>query len=246
MAYQYQVNLGVAGGVPGQAATPGQSIYTPKTYLAAPEYTGADSAVHAGVKAGTFVWTVTPAVVSAGISALHSAAQGFGNVPYDTPYYPNDGDYYSASAAGNPPTYSAPPVDGAASFSSYAYVTNEMQKVGNDPKLPLGLVERVVDVPNYDVLTGYSDKVPPYGAVTVAVKGDYFVELDKCFNSAGAAATSVPAGATVYADSQGKVVAAADSANAAMAAAGYAETSFRVVDGGSAGEVVIITNWTIG
>ena len=36
MAYQYQVNLGVAGGVPGQAATPGQSIYTPKTYLAAP------------------------------------------------------------------------------------------------------------------------------------------------------------------------------------------------------------------
>jgi len=158
MALQSSVGLYAPVAVPGQAATPNQSVYTPLTYLADATY---------GVKVGCFVW-------------LNS--------------------------------------DGEASNTQVAST------------LPLGLAERVLDAPNYDITSAGTDTVPPTQPVTVAVKGDYYVKT----------LTSATVGQAVFAMLDGTVKTDASGATVTNGI----ETSWRVKTAGSANDTILISNWS--
>lgn len=158
MALQSSVGLYAPVAVPGQAATPNQSIYTAKTYLADDTY---------GVKVGQFVWIDS---------------------------------------------------DGNASNTQVAST------------LPLGLAERVIDVPNYTVTSEGTMVVPPTMPVTVAVKGDYYVKT----------LTSATVGQAVFAMTDGTVKTDASGATVS----GGIETSWRVKTAGSANDIILISNWS--
>ena len=158
MALQTSVNLYAPVAVPGQAATPNQSVYTPLTYLA-----DATDGVHVG----RFVW-------------LNS--------------------------------------DGEASNTQVAST------------LPLGLAERVLDVPNYDVASAGTDLVPPTHPVTVAVKGDYYVVT----------ATAATVGQAVFAMGDGTV----KTDDSGETVSGGIETSWRVKTAGDANGIILISNWS--
>ena len=155
MALQSSVGLYAPVAVPGQAATPNQSIYTAKTYLADNTY---------GVKVGQFVWIDS---------------------------------------------------DGNASNTQVAST------------LPLGLAERVIDVPNYTVTSEGTMVVPPTMPVTVAV---YYVKT----------LTSATVGQAVFAMTDGTVKTDASGATVS----GGIETSWRVKTAGSANDVILISNWS--
>ena len=157
MALQSSVGLYAPVAVPGQAATPNQSIYTAKTYLADDTY---------GVKVGQFVWIDS---------------------------------------------------DGNASNTQVAST------------LPLGLAERVLDAPNYNITSAGSMVVPPTNPVTVAVKGDYWVKT----------LTSATVGQAVFAMLDGTVK---TDASGATVTDGI-ETSWRVKTAGSANDMILISNW---
>jgi len=158
MALQSSVDLYAPVAVPGQAATPNQSVYTPLTYLA-------DATD--GVAVGQFVW-------------LNS--------------------------------------DGEASNTQVAST------------LPLGLAERVLDAPNYDITSVGTPVVPPTHPVTVAVKGDYYVQT----------LTSATVGQAVFAMLDGTVKTDASGATVTNGI----ETSWRVKTAGSANDIILISNWS--
>ena len=158
MALQSSVALYAPVAVPGQAATPDQSIYTAKTYLA--DDTN-------GVTVGQFVW-------------LDS--------------------------------------DGNASNTQVAST------------LPLGLAERVLDVPNYTVTSEGTMVVPPTMPVIVAVKGDYYVKT----------LTAATVGQAVFAMLDGTVKTAASGSSVTDGI----ETSWRVKTASSANDIILISNWS--
>ena len=158
MALQTSVVTAAPVAVPGMAATPDQSVYTPLNYLA--DDTN-------GVHVGRFVWIDS---------------------------------------------------DGNASNTQVAST------------LPLGFAERVVDAPNYAVTSDGSDVVPPTHPVTVAVKGDYYVQT----------LTAATVGQAVFAMTDGTVKTDASGATVT----GGIETSWRVKTAGSANDVIIISNWS--
>lgn len=162
-----QIGIKAAVAVPGQAATPSQSVYTPVTYLAG----------EGGCKAGTFVWP--------------------------------DADREGFAVQANPNT--------------------------SDPAAvrPLGLVERVLDVPNYDVTSQATDIVPENQALTIAVRGDYYVKLP---SDAGDAT----AGQAVFVKNDDGTI---KGAAAGTSVDGYAETSWRFVQNCTAGDTALISNW---
>ena len=157
MALQSSVGLYAPVAVPGQAATPNQSVYTAKTYLA--DDTN-------GVTVGQFVWIDS---------------------------------------------------DGNASNTQVAST------------LPLGLAERVLDVPYYTVTSEGTMVVPPTMPVTVAVKGDYYVKT----------LTAATVGQAVFAMLDGTVKTAASGSSVTDGI----ETSWRVKSAGSANDIILISNW---
>ena len=155
---QSQVNIDLAAAVPGQKATPDQSIYTPNNFVAG----------KSGTRVGTFCWI--------------------------------DGSNPGA-------------VDSTTS--------------GSDA--PLGFVERVISTYMYDVTESGTLTVPIGQAVTVAVRGDYWVQTTE-------AAT---VGGQVYVDkTTGKILAAAGGNG--IACPGWV---FRTA--GNADDMVIISNWGV-
>ena len=157
MALQSSVDLYAPVAVPGQAATPDQSIYTPQTFLA--DDTN-------GVTVGQFVWIDS---------------------------------------------------DGNASNTQVAST------------LPLGLAERVLDAPNYNITSAGSMVVLPTNPVTVAVKGDYWVKT----------LTSATVGQAVFAMLDGTIKTDASGATVTNGI----ETSWRVKTTGSANDMILISNW---
>lgn len=92
---------------------------------------------------------------------------------------------------------------------------------------PLGFVERVINAPNFAPLDDGTLIIPEGYPLTVAVKGDYWVE----------AAATVTAGTAVYVDkTNGKIYGSAATNN--IAASGW---TFKTA--ASTGEMVIISNW---
>lgn len=154
---QSQVYTDMAAAVPGQKATPDQSIYTPINYLAD----------EAGVLAGTFCWASSTAGVATGATAGTEA--------------------------------------------------------------PLGFVERVISAFMYDVTESGTLAVPAGQAVTIAVRGDYWVQTTE----------TAAVGGQVYVDkTNGKILAAAGSN-------GIACPGWVFKTAGSANEMVIISNWGV-
>ena len=157
MPLQTAVNMDIALAVPGQKATPDQSVYTPINYVADEN----------GVQMGTFCWAATTAGVA------------------------------TATTTGTNP--------------------------------PLGFVERVISTYIYNVKDGATMTVPEGQALTIAVRGDYYVQTSE-------AAT---VGGQVYVDkTNGKILAAAGSNG--IAAPGWV---FKTA--GSANDMVIISNWSV-
>ena len=95
--------------------------------------------------------------------------------------------------------------------------------------LPLGLAERVLDVPNYTVTSEGTMVVPPTMPVTVAVKGDYYVKT----------LTAATVGQAVFAMLDGTVKTAASGSSVTDGI----ETSWRVKTAGSANDIILISNW---
>lgn len=156
MALQTSVVTAAPVAVPGMAATPDQSIYTPLNYLA-------DAS---GVVAGTFVWL------------------------------DSDGNLTNTQVAST---------------------------------LPVGLVERVLNYPIYNITADGDNTVPASYPVTCAVKGDYYVVT----------ATAATVGQAVFAMTDGTIKTDASGATVT----GGIETSWRVKTAGSADDVILISNW---
>lgn len=90
---------------------------------------------------------------------------------------------------------------------------------------PLGFVERVVSFA-LDSDSDASVLVPQYGALTVAVKGDYYV----------ATTEAATVGGSVYVDkTNGKILAAAGTNGI--------DTGWKFKTAGAANDIVIISNW---
>lgn len=155
---QSQVNTDLAAAVPGQKATPDQSIYTPNNFVAGQN----------GTQVGTFCWI--------------------------------DGSNPGA-------------VDGTTS--------------GADA--PLGFVERVISTYMYDVTESGTLTVPAGQAVTVAVRGDYWVQTTE----------SATVGGQVYVDKTNGNILSAVGSNG-IACPGWV---FRTA--GDADDMVIISNWGV-
>lgn len=157
MSLQTKVFIDVALAVPGQKATPDQSVYTPINYVA-------DAA---GVQAGTFCW----ASATAGVATATTT--------------------------------------------------------GTDA--PLGFVERVVSTFLYNALDSATMTIPEGQGLSVAVRGDYYVE----------ASETAAVGGQVFVDkTNGKILAAAGENG--IAAPGWV---FKTA--GVAGDMVIISNWSV-
>ena len=157
MPLQTAVNLDIALAVPGQKATPDQSVYTPINYVAD----------ESGVQMGTFCWAAT----TAGVATATTTGTG----------------------------------------------------------APLGFVERVISTYIYDVKDGATMTVPEGQALTIAVRGDYYVQTSE-------AAT---VGGQVYVDkTNGKILAAAGSN-------GIAAPGWVFKPAGAANDMVIISNWSV-
>jgi len=91
---------------------------------------------------------------------------------------------------------------------------------------PLGFVERVINSFNYDVTSAGTLVVPQGGALTIAVKGDYYV----------AAPETVDIGDTVYCnDTTGAVTDSSDSDKL--------DTGWVYKTAGAKDDMVIISNW---
>lgn len=155
---QSQVNTDLAAAVPGQKATPDQSIYTPNNFVA-----GQD-----GAQVGTFCW----------INGSNPGA-----------------------------------VDSTTS--------------GSDA--PLGFVERVISTYMYDVTESGTLTVPAGQAVTVAVRGDYWVQTTE----------TATVGGQVYVDKTNGSILSAVGSNG-IACPGWV---FRTA--GNADDMVIISNWGV-
>lgn len=155
---QSQVNTDLAAAVPGQKATPDQSIYTPNNFVAGQN----------GTQVGTFCWI--------------------------------DGSNPGA-------------VDSTTS--------------GSDA--PLGFVERVISTYMYDVTESGTLTVPAGQAVTVAVRGDYWVQTTE---------TAI-VGGQVYVDKTNGNILSAVGSNG-IACPGWV---FRTA--GNADDMVIISNWGV-
>ena len=155
---QSQVNTDLAAAVPGQKATPNQSIYTPNNFVAG----------QGGAQVGTFCWP--------------------------------DGSNPGA-------------VDSTTS--------------GADA--PLGFVERVISTYMYDVTKSGTLTVPAGQAVTVAVRGDYWVQTTE----------TATVGGQVYVDKTNGNILSAVGSNG-IACPGWV---FRTA--GNADDMVIISNWGV-
>lgn len=153
MALQSQVYTSYAVAVPGDKATPDQSIYTSFNFLV-----GED----AGINVGQFVFR-------------DAATQGV-----------------AMATSGTAQTL-------------------------------LGFVERVINYPNYNVASEGTLTVPKGYALTIAVRGDYYV----------AAPATVAIGDAVTVDETGAIV-----------SGGAINTGWSYKTAGDAGDIVIISNWT--
>lgn len=102
--------------------------------------------------------------------------------------------------------------------------TNPNYVVAGGTGAPLGFMERVQNYKYYDITDEGTLVIPNGAEVNVAVKGDFFVQAD----------ASCDAGDTVYANTS-------NGAATMTSGAGSVDTGFKVWNGGSQGDMVIIT-----
>lgn len=107
----------------------------------------------------------------------------------------------------------------------------ETQAVAAGSGAPLGLVQRNLSYPNWDVTSAGTLVVPAGSTLTVAILGDFWV----------VSTTDATVGQAVFAgETDGSI--STDDAGATVS--GSIETSWRVKKGGAAGEPIIISNWS--
>ena len=93
---------------------------------------------------------------------------------------------------------------------------------------PIGLVERNIVYPNYDILDDGTLVVPDGSTLTIGIRGDYWVVTS----------TAATGGQKVYANTADGSI-AADNAGATVA--GHVETAWSVETAGAAGELIMIS-----
>lgn len=104
--------------------------------------------------------------------------------------------------------------------------TYDNQAKNSGSGAPLGFVERVLDNYNYTIDSEGSLVVPQYGQLTVARKGDFYIQAD----------ATATIGASVYADI---------TTGAATLTSGdnTVDTGYVVMTAGVSGDLVIISNY---
>lgn len=94
---------------------------------------------------------------------------------------------------------------------------------------PLGIVERNLSYPQYDVREGASPVIAEGQTVMTAVRGDYYVTTT----------TTATVGQKVFALSNGAIATGAPNGQVS----GGLETDWVVVTAGAIGDTIIISNW---
>lgn len=125
--------------------------------------------------------------------------------------------------------------DGTVKVGAFAYAkagTDNTATVSGSGTV-LGLVERVITFPIYDVREEASVTVPKGYGVTIAVRGDYYVETT---------ATATVGDAVFASNTDGTIKTAA----AGSTQSGFTETPWRVKDileSGSSGGLILVSDW---
>lgn len=95
--------------------------------------------------------------------------------------------------------------------------------------VPLGIAERNLSYPQYDVTVGATLNIAEGQAVQIAVKGDYYVTTT----------TAATIGQKVFALADGTVATGATGGTVS----GGVETDWAVVTAGSVGDIILVSNW---
>lgn len=108
--------------------------------------------------------------------------------------------------------------------------TDKYKQVKNAGEVVKGFVQRVVNYPNYNLLSSGSLTVSAGSNMSVAVKGDFYA----------VSATAATVGQSVFAsETDGSI----KTGTASSTVSGYVETSWKVKKGGAIGELIVISNW---
>ncbi len=131
----------------------------------------------------------------------------------------------------NPVVYFCKPLKTSHAITSGVFVWADGDEVSSSGTgQPLGLAMALDPYFNTDILSGADNKIPENEYVSVCIKGDFFVTTS----------TACSAGDKVFANlSDGTVK--TDEADSTVENA--IETSFTVVTGGEADDVIVISNW---
>ena len=148
------------------------------------------------------------------------------------------GLYRAVGVAGDPATphqmeyyaLNLPADDDGVNVGNFVWVVNgEATNTAVSGSKPLGLAQRNLSYPLYNVTSEGSMVVPEGLQVMTAVKGDFYVKTT----------TTATVGQKAFALADGKVACA----NAGATVSGGIETDWRVVTAGVANDTIIISNW---
>lgn len=108
--------------------------------------------------------------------------------------------------------------------------TNPQSMASPSGTKPLGLVQRVINYVDYNVISPGTMEIPDGGTLTVAVRGDFWAVSN----------TAAAVGDAVFVDTGNGMISTAAAGSTVQNAI---ETGWKVKTPGSAGEPIIISSW---
>lgn len=119
--------------------------------------------------------------------------------------------------------------EGGATVGTFGWLQADGTVIDSGSTAPSGFVERVQEYPNYTVTSPGTLLIPQGFPVTLAVKGDYWVQTTQ----------TAAVGGQVYVNQTTGAIEATDSSGTNVAATGWL---FKTA--GEANDMVIISNWS--
>ena len=119
--------------------------------------------------------------------------------------------------------------EGGVAVGAFGWLQSDGTLTGSGSTAPSGFVERVQAYPDYTLTSTGSLLIPEHFPVTLAVRGDYWVQTSQ----------SALAGGQVYVNQTTGAIEATESSGTNVAATGW---QFKT--SGQANDMVIISNWS--
>ena len=119
--------------------------------------------------------------------------------------------------------------EGGTTVGTFGWIQSDGTVIDTGSTVPSGFVERVIEYPNYTVTDDGSLLIPQGFPVTLAVKGDYWVQTTQ----------ACTVGGQVYVNKTTGAIEATNSSGTNVAATGWL---FKMA--GEANDMVIISNWS--